>query len=134
MANERITENFFRKFVLQDEFYKNNKIIFEEQSSKNIKINKLLKNASKGGVGKGYPEFVIQFKENPDFIIVVECKADSRFHESKNKNKYKDYAVDGALLYSSFLSKEFDVLSIAISGERKNNLKISHFLQLNGTE
>ncbi|MCK4744609.1 N-6 DNA methylase [Candidatus Parcubacteria bacterium] len=134
MANERITENFFRKFVLQDEFYKNNKIIFEEQSSKNIKIDKLLKNTSKGGVGKGYPEFVIQFKENPDFIIVVECKADSRFHESKNKNKYKDYAVDGALLYSSFLSKEFDVLSIAISGERKNNLKISHFLQLNGTE
>lgn len=134
MANERITENFFRKFVLQDNFYLNNKIIFEEQSSKDIKINKLLKNASKGGNGKGYPEFVIQFKENPDFIIVVECKADSKFHESKNRDKYKDYAVDGALLYSSFLSKEFDVLSIAISGESKSNLKISHFLQLKDTE
>lgn len=98
MANERITENFFRKFVLQDESYKNNKIVFEEQSSKDIKIDKLLKNASKGGNGKGYPEFVIQFKENPDFIIVVECKANTKFHESKNKNKYKDYSVDGAML------------------------------------
>jgi len=134
MANERITENFFRKFVLQDETYKNNEIIFEEQSSKDIKIDKLLKNASKSGNGKGYPEFVIQFKENPDFIIVVECKADLRFHESQNKDKYKDYAVDGALLYSSFLSKEFDVLSIAISGEQENNFKISHFLQLKGTD
>ncbi len=134
MANERITENFFRKFVLQDESYKNDKIIFEEQSSKDIKIDKLLKNASKSGNGKGYPEFVIQFKENPDFIIVVECKADTKFHESKNKDKYKDFAVDGALLYSSFLSKEFDVLSIAISGEKKSNLKISHFLQLKGTD
>ena len=134
MANERITENFFRKFVLQDESYKEDKIIFEEQASKDIKINKLLRNASKGGNGKGYPEFVIQFKENPDFIIVVECKADSRFHESQSRDKHKDYAVDGALLYSSFLSKEFDVLSIAISGEQKNKLRISHFLQLKGTE
>ena len=134
MASERITENYFRKFVLQDESYKENKIVFEEQASKDIKINKLLRNASKGGNGKGYPEFVIQFKENPDFIIVVECKADSRFHESQNRDKYKDYAVDGALLYSSFLSKEFDVLSIAISGEQKNKLRISHFLQLKGTE
>ena len=134
MANERITENFFRKFILQDEFYIQDKIIFEEQSSKDIKIDKLLKNASKSGGGKGYPEFIIQFKENPDFIIVVECKADTKFHESKNRDKYKDYAVDGALLYSSFLSKEFDVLLIAISGEQKNNLRISHFLQLKGTD
>jgi len=133
MANERLTENFFREFVLHDESYKNDKIIFEEQSSKNIKIDKLLKNASKSGSNKGYPEFIIQFKENPDFIIVVECKADVKNHESKNRDKYKNYAVDGALLYSSFLSKEFDVLSIAISGEEKSSLRISHFLQLKGT-
>ena len=134
MVNERITENFFRKFVLQDEYYKNDKIILEEQSSGDVKINKLLKNASKVGTGKGYPEFVVQFKENPDFIIVIECKASTKFHESNSKNKYKDYAVDGALLYSSFLSKEYDVLSIAISGEKKNNLRITHHLQLKGTD
>jgi hypothetical protein len=134
MGNERITENFFRKFVLKDKFYKDEKIVFEEQLSKDIKVAKLLKNASKSGNGKGYPEFVIQFKENPDFIIVVECKADTKFHESNDRNKYKDYAVDGALLYSSFLSKEFDVLSIAISGERAVGLRISHFLQLKNTD
>lgn len=133
MANERITESFFRNLVHKDNLYKEDKIIFEEQASRNIKIDKLLKNASKCGMGKGYPEFIIQFKENPDFIIVVECKANIKNHESEKRNKYRDYAVDGALLYSSFLSKEFDVLSIAVSGEKKSNLKISHFLQLKGT-
>jgi SAM-dependent methyltransferase len=132
MSNERITENVFRKNVFEDEFYKSDKIIVEEQSTKNTKIDKLLKNASKSGNGKGYPEFIIQFKESPDFIIVVECKANVKYHKSKEGNKYKDYAVDGVLLYSSFLSKEYDVLSIAISGEEKANLRISHFLQLKG--
>ena len=134
MVNERITENFFRNLINQDELYKKDKITFEEQSSKNKKIDKLLKNASKSGNNKGYPEFILQFKDNSDFIIVVECKANSKFHESKHKDKYKDYAVDGVLLYSAFLSKEYDVLSIAISGEEKNNLRISHFLQLKSTD
>ena len=49
-------------------------------------------------------------------------------------DKYKDYAVDGVLLYSSFLSKEFDVLAIAVSGQEKEKLKISHFLQLKNTK
>ena len=35
---------------------------------------------------------------------------------------YKEYAVDGVLLYSSFLSKTYDVLSIAVSGEDKNSI------------
>ena len=59
MANERITESFFRNFVLEDDFFKTKKILLEEQSSKNLKINKLLLNASKSGGGKGYPEFII---------------------------------------------------------------------------
>jgi len=134
MVNERITEDFFRDSIKKDELYKKSKIILEEQSSKNIKIDKLLKNASKSGIGGGRPEFVIQFKENSDLIIIVECKPNIRFHKSKEGNKYKDYAVDGVLLYSSFLSKEYDVLSIAISGETKTNLRISHFLQLKGTK
>lgn len=133
MANERITESFFRNFVFDDESYKTNNILLEEQSSKNLKINKLLLNASKSGGGKGYPEFIVQFQDNPDILIVAECKADEKYHESKNGDKPKKYAVDGVLLYSSFLSKEYDVISIAISGEKKSNLRISHFLQLKGT-
>lgn len=134
MVNERNTETFFRDMIKNDVLYMQNRVIFEEQSSRNKKIDKLLKNASKGGLGKGYPEFFIQFKENMDLIIIVECKAQAKYHKSKTQTNYKEYAVDGVLLYSSFLSKEFDVLSIAISGEEKQNLRISHYLQLKGTK
>ena len=126
--NERKTENIVRKHF--DDFLQD--IIVEEQSSDNPKIKKLLATASKSGNGGGYPEFIIQYKNNPDFIIVVECKADITKHESENRDKYKDFSVDGALLYSSYLAKDFDVLSIAVSGEDSKNVKISHFLQTRG--
>jgi len=134
MVNERITEDLFREHVKKDDSYKKARLILEEQSSKNIKIEKLLKNASKSGNGCGKPEFIIQLKENSDLVIIVECKSKIQFHKSKEGNKYRDFAVDGVLLYSSFLSKEYDIISIAISGETKNNLRISHFLQLKGTK
>lgn len=126
--NERKTETIVRKHFeafLDD-------IILEEQSSDNPKIKKLLASASKNGSGVGFPEFIIQYKKNPDFLIVVECKADITKHESPNRDKYKDFSVDGVLLYSSYLSKEFDVLSIAVSGEINTNKKVSHFLQVKG--
>lgn len=126
MANERKTEKIarshFEKFL--------DIIHIEEQASDNAKIDKLLKSASKKGNGKGKPEFLITFKTNPDLLIVIECKANITKHESQNRDKYSDFAIDGALLYASYLSKEFDVLAIAISGETKQNIKISHFLHL----
>jgi type I restriction-modification system DNA methylase subunit len=126
--NERKTED-----IVRDHFKKNlAEIILEEQTSDSPKISKLLSTASKSGLGGGFPEFIIQYKNNPDFLIVIECKAEISKHESANRDKYKDYSVDGVLLYSSYLSKDFDVLSIAISGESKTNIKISHFLQLKG--
>ncbi|WOV90612.1 MAG: N-6 DNA methylase [Candidatus Zeuxoniibacter abyssi] len=133
MANERITENIVRQYIQKDELFTGNKIIVEEQYSENIKINKLLKNASKSGSGKGCPEFIIQFQENSNLIIIVECKANITKHKSQTLDIYKDYAVDGVLLYASFLSKEYDVLAIAVSGENKNKVRVSHFLQLKNT-
>ena len=128
MANERKTETIvrshFNKFI-QD-------IAVEEQSSAIPKINKPLKTASKAGGGKGYPEFIISYKTNSDLLIVVECKADIKHHESKNRDKYAGFAVDGVLLYASYLAKDFDVLAIATSGETKKELKVSHFLHLKG--
>ena len=73
---------------------------------------------------------MISFKKNNDLLIVIECKADIKKHESENKNNYSEFAVDGVLLYASYLSKSYDVLAIAISGETKQELKISHFLHL----
>lgn len=134
VPSEKITEDFFRNHILADPLYKHEKIVFEANKSKNIKINKLLKNASKSGPGKGFPEFIIQFKDNPDVLIVVECKAEIKNHESKNQDKPKDFAVDGVLLYASFLSKEFDVIAIAVSGQNEEEIRISHYLQLRSTK
>ena len=125
--NERKTENIIRRH-----FEKFSNIIIEEQKSDNPKIDKLLKNASKKGNGAGYPEFIITYKDNLDFLIVVECKPDITKHQSKTRDKYASFAVDGALLYASFLSKEFDVLAVAVSGENTKELKTSHFLLLKG--
>jgi len=134
MANESITDDIVRDFFKTNELYEKDKVIIEKQSTKTKKIDKLLKNASKNGGGKGYPDFIIQYKENPNLIIVIESKADTKKHKSATLDKYRDYAVDGVLLYSSFLSKEYDVLAIAVSGEDEDKLKISHFLQLKNTK
>lgn len=128
MANERKTENIVRSHF--EAF--SDLIQIEEQVSDQVKIDKLLKTASKKGTGKGKPEFLISFKTHADLLIVIECKANVSKHESPNRDQYVDFAVDGALLYASYLSKDFDVLAIAVSGETKQNLKISHFLHLKG--
>jgi len=126
MMNERKTES-----IVRSHFEKFKDIVHvEEQISDDLRIDKLLKNASKKGSGKGKPEFLITFKKNLNFLVVVECKADISKHESSTKDKYSDFAVDGALLYASFLSREFDVLAVAVSGETKQSLKVSHFLHL----
>lgn len=127
MANERKTET-----IVRNHFSKYNDIILEEQKSDNVKITKLLKNASKRGNRHGLPEFIITYPGNANFLIVVECKGDVKKHESSKRDKYSDYAVDGALLYASFLSKEYDVLAIAVSGQTQKELRVSHFLHLKG--
>lgn len=49
MGNERKTENIVRKLLQQNGYSDNDDIIIEEQKSDNLKIDKLLKTASKGG-------------------------------------------------------------------------------------
>lgn len=133
MANERKTENIVRRHLNELGYFDDRNIVVEEQHSDYLVIDKLLANASKKGVGKGFPEFIIRSTDYSDFLIVIECKADIKKHESTSFNKYSEFAVDGALLYSSFLSKEFDVLAIAVSGETDSEVKVSQFLQLKGS-
>lgn len=128
--NERKTENYVRQKLAELGYYQNPNIIVEEQQSENPRIKKLLKNASKKGHGVGYPDFIISYQLDPNFLIIIECKADSNKHESVSKDKYSEYAVDGVLLYASYLSLEFDILAIAVSGENERNMCISHFLYL----
>ena len=75
---ETITDDIVRDFFKQYE----NDVIIERQSSQNPAIDKLLKNASKKGEHKGYPDIIIQYKQDANFIIVIEDKSDKRYHES----------------------------------------------------
>lgn len=135
MANERKTEEIVRELFRNLEYpklQKEEKIFIEEQGSENPEIQNLLKTASKNKLGKGIgkPEFIIWSPEYKDFIVIIECKADSKFHESKNLDKFKEYAVDGARNYALNLTKSnrFNVIFIGISGTEKSSLKISTFV------
>jgi len=132
--NERITEDIVRKHFEKDIQGSKVRYLIEEQKSKKEKIDKYLKNASKKGAKRGYPDFIISNDYDPDFIIVIECKADITKHQSQTLDRYSEYAVDGALLYASYLSKEFDVLAIGVSGEDEQELKVSHYLYLKGKD
>lgn len=133
MANEAKTMNLFRDMLRDKGYYDDKNITVEEQSSDNKKIQKLLKNASKAGLGKGFPDFIITSKKNTNLVIVVECKADIAKQKSATLDSFKDYAVDGALLYASFLAKEFDVIAIGFSGEEKSLTSMEHYLQIGKT-
>jgi len=132
-SNERITENIVRKLLGQNGYLDDASILVEEQMSRNPKINALLQQASKSGKsGPGRPEFIISFDDEPDNIVIIECKANIAKHESEKRDKYKDFAVDGALRYASFLKDQFNVMAIAVSGETEREIKISHFLWIKG--
>jgi type I restriction-modification system DNA methylase subunit len=132
--NERITERLFLDLLRKLDILDNSNFLVEEQKSENPKIQKLLKNASKSGEGMGKPEFIITSKtKDKDFLIVVECKADTKFHKSETLDKSKDFAVDGVLLYSSFLSKDYNVISIAMSGQSLTEVKIDTYFQSKGS-
>lgn len=130
MLNERNTENLVRNDLRAKGYYDDSNVIIEEQKSSSIKVQRLLANASKSGSGVGRPEFIIRFKERPNDIIIIECKASTLKHESRFRNQYRDYAVDGVLLYAEQLKKEFNVTAIAVSGENEKEKRISTFLWL----
>ncbi|WP_198926468.1 N-6 DNA methylase [Acidithiobacillus thiooxidans] len=107
-----------------------NGITIEEQKSEIAKVKSLLSKAS----GKsGYPEFIITDKKDAGFIIVVECKKDVKKHESPDRDKPVEYAVDGVLHYAKHLAKHYTVVAIAVSGTTASSMKISNFLIPAGT-
>ena len=132
MFNERKTESIVRSLLRAAGHFDSADVRVEEQKSDFPRINKLLKSASKKGQGAGYPDFIISSEMHSDFLIVIECKADETKHISEEGDRYADYAVDGALLYANYLSREFDVMAIAVSGQTESSLRTSHFLYLKG--
>lgn len=131
MKNERITEDFVRAKFKSDPLF--GAIRLDEQKASPQKARRCLAKASKNLTGKGgMPEFIISFPALPDEIIVVECKADTKFHKSAGIANAAVYAVDGALHYSAFLAQEYNVISIAVSGDNEDKLKVSSFYQKMG--
>lgn len=82
---------------------------------------------TKGGTGKGQPEYIITFDNEAELLIVVECKSSPKKHTSPTWNLPKDYAVDGVLYYAKFLKKQYNVIAVAISGTKKESIKVSTF-------
>lgn len=133
--NEKKTEKLVdNRFQSKGYYQAGSGITVEAQISDSSKIRKLLANASKKGVGIGRPEFVVRSSQHPGFIIVVECKADPKKHESATLDQYADYAVDGALLYASFLAREYDVLAISVSGQTEADIRITHHIHLKSAD
>ena len=132
--SERDTEQIVRNHL--DGCISNSQIDnvrYSEQIPKNPRIKKLLAKASKsGGGGAGHPEFIVEFSERPEFIIVIECKASLTHHQSDRSDRPKDYAVDGVLHYASHLTSKYNVLAIAVSGTDIKKLKVSHYFCFRG--
>lgn len=127
--NERITENLVRNILSELGYYKDKSITIEEQKSSVDEINRLLKSAGKAGKGgSGFPEFIIRSSEHPHLLIIVECKALTKYHQSETLDRPVEYAVDGAIHYSKHLAKSYDVVAIAVSGQTESELKISNFI------
>ena len=135
VANERITENLVRDTLRVLGYGTvSNETIVEEQKSQIAEVNKMLRGASKtGGKGMGAPEFIVSSFSAPDFLIIFECKALTKQHESPMRNRPVEFAVDGVLHYVKALSKSFNVIAVAASGQNESELKISNFLWPKGS-
>lgn len=132
MPNEAKTTQLFRRLLKAEGYYDTPGVRVEEQQSDDRRVQRLLQNASKAGLGKGFPDFIVTSAEWPDLLIVVECKADTARQRSETLDSYRDYAVDGALLYASFLAREYDVIAIGFSGESERLCELEAYMQLRG--
>lgn len=131
MANERLTESIVRDHFKEDALHAS--ICIEEQRSANRRIANLMRGQSKTGKkGSGAPDLIVSFPSDNRYLIVVECKAQPTRHESEGRDCVADYAVDGVLHYAKALATEYDVLAVAVSGETKEELRVSHFLWRKG--
>ncbi|MCR1768922.1 HsdM family class I SAM-dependent methyltransferase [Burkholderia glumae] len=151
--NERKTEILVRTALSALSYYdEESSISVEEQRSELENVKKLLKGGSKSGKGgQGACEFIISNQSDPDILVIIECKADVKDHESPAvakllagkplsetpeaaSKRIMRFAVDGALHYAECLSKEFIVVAVAVSGETKSALTVSTYLYTKGAD
>jgi len=132
-----IASEFILKDVLKEHGYLDNHDLVLEyrDNTKDVQLKKLLANASKKHTNnRGIPDFIIRSITHPSVVMLVEVKEHTSKHESTNRDKPDEYAVDGALWYSQFVSKKYDVISLAFSGTTIREMKATAFYQLKGTD
>lgn len=151
--NERKTENLVREELRHLGYYEPASDIQVDEQKTNIEaLKRLLKTASKSGKGGGgAPEFIVSSPSNPDFILLVECKASVKDHTSKSVSlilegksvdetsyakgkRVQRYAIDGVLHYAAKTAKEFNVIAVAISGETASSAITSVYLHPKGAK
>lgn len=126
-TNERITEELIRQ-KLRELQAEDPNFIFEEQKSGHTLIQRLLKKASKRQTGeRGAPDFILRHKIYKNIVIIIECKADTKWHQSEGLDRPADFAVDGAIHYARCLTERFTVIAVGFSGD-KTKSKLSTFL------
>ena len=106
-VSETITENIFREFYGSSTFIEKSAIPNELgfQSKKNLSSS------------KGYPDFLL---EEEDYIIVVEAKATSQSDAIVEIQHY---------MQKNNVTK--DIIGIAVSGQKLDELKVDYFLKTN---
>ncbi|SLI42264.1 N-6 DNA methylase [Mycobacteroides abscessus subsp. bolletii] len=135
MANERITEDAVDSILRELGYYDDeDRVAVEKQQSTVAAIRLALSKASKTGKGGvGRPEFIITSQDATDMVMIVECKAKLSQHESKNRDRPAEFAVDGVLHYARALSPTYTVIAVAVSGGGSSQLKVDNFLVTKGT-
>lgn len=140
MSNERKTESIVEG-ELRDLGYTD--INYQGSEDKNIQSK--LKSKSGNKVGRGKPEYTIKLNGIASDLLVIECKKNKQQHSSSaalGKQSFtkedieqldaKKYAVDGILHYMSSLVDHYNVVGVAISGTKEEELEISTFISKNG--
>lgn len=111
--NERTVDLLVHQEMMSNKFITKNFIIESEKSS-DKNIQSLLQEASKNATNKvGKPDYILTPKKdgaikNTVFII-----------ENKNNINQRSKAIDESLWYSSFLSSNYNVFAIGITGNGK---------------
>lgn len=133
---ERITEDLVRAHFKSDPIFE--QLTLEEQKSSRDRIKELFSKASKSLSNRpGFPEFIISFSNKPDVLLIVECKFDSKHHQSAHRNVPKSFAVDGVLHYlrcANAIDNRFSIIGLAVSGADASALKVTHFYSPSGSD
>jgi hypothetical protein len=119
-VNERKTE-YLTEESLKEAGFKGED--FQFQGAEEAEIQRCLPSKKSARNGAGKPEFIIRLNGDAADLLVVECKLDKSKHASaKNLDGNSqltpvDYAEDGVIHYMKGLSKEFNVIGLAVSGD-----------------